>query len=166
MDTSSLNPTLWSINLALSVPNLTIKSSSNDTQNWLSPGSPWRPERPLNWLSIRLDSWRSVPITKSPPNSFTSSLILMSVPRPAMLVAIVTEPFSPALAIISASLAWFLAFNTSWGIFIFFNLSLINSLVSTATVPTSTGCPAWCLSFISFTIALYLPSFVANNKSP
>ena len=33
IDTSSSKPTLCNINLALSVPNLTIKSSSNDTQN-------------------------------------------------------------------------------------------------------------------------------------
>ena len=26
-----------------------------------SPGSPWRPERPRSWLSMRRDSWRSVP---------------------------------------------------------------------------------------------------------
>ena len=166
IDTSSLNPTLCSIIFALSVPNLTIKSSSNDTQNWLSPGSPWRPERPRNWLSIRLDSCLSVPITNNPPSSFTPSPSLISVPRPAIFVAIVTDPFSPALAIISASLAWFLAFNTSCGTFSFFNFWLISSLVSTATVPTSTGCPIACLSFISFTIALNFPSFVANNKSP
>ena len=28
-----------------------------------SPGSPWRPERPRSWLSMRRASWRSVPIT-------------------------------------------------------------------------------------------------------
>ena len=37
------------------------------------------------------------------------------------------------------------------------NKLLINSLVSTAIVPTSTGCPCLCLLSISFTIALYVP---------
>ena len=37
----------------------------------------------------------------------------MSVPRPAMFVAIVTAPYFPACAIISASFSWYFAFNTS-----------------------------------------------------
>ena len=84
----------------------------------------------------------------------------MSVPRPAMLVAIVTDPFSPAFAIISASRAWFLAFNTSCGICLLFNKLSINSFVSIAIVPTSTGCPALCLLSISSTRALNLPACV------
>ena len=39
---------------------------------------------------------------------------MMSVPRPAMLVATVTAPFAPAIATIAASPAWFLALSTSW----------------------------------------------------
>ena len=39
---------------------------------------------------------------------------LMSVPRPAMLVAMVTAPERPACATISASFSWYLAFSTSW----------------------------------------------------
>ena len=31
------------------------------------PGSPWRPERPRSWLSMRRDSWRSVPMMCRPP---------------------------------------------------------------------------------------------------
>ena len=38
-----------------------------------SPGSPWRPERPRSWLSIRRDSWRSVPQMNRPPASMTFS---------------------------------------------------------------------------------------------
>jgi len=38
-----------------------------------SPGSPWRPERPRSWLSIRRDSWRSVPQMNRPPASTTFS---------------------------------------------------------------------------------------------
>src|SRR6266853_1637929 len=37
----------------------------------------------------------------------------ISVPRPAMLVAIVTEPLRPACATNSASCAWYFAINTT-----------------------------------------------------
>ena len=37
------------------------------------PGSPWRPERPRSWLSMRRLSWRSVPTMCSPPAATTSS---------------------------------------------------------------------------------------------
>ena len=40
---------------------------------------------------------------------------LMSTPRPAMLVAIVTLPECPASAMICASCSWCLAFRTLWG---------------------------------------------------
>ena len=30
-------------------------------RTWNAPGSPWRPERPRSWLSMRRLSWRSVP---------------------------------------------------------------------------------------------------------
>ena len=39
---------------------------------------------------------------------------MMSVPRPAMLVATVTAPSLPAWATISASFSWFLAFSRLW----------------------------------------------------
>ena len=151
--------------LNISEPNLKINSSSQHTKNLEYPGSPWRPERPLNWLSIRLASWRSVPITHNPAAWWTSlvSLIsltpspsLISVPRPAILVAIVIAPNWPAFSIIWASLSWFLAFKTSCG-----KPSLVkrldkSSLFSTETVPTKIGWPNACLAFISLTIALYL----------
>ena len=89
----------------------------------------------------------------------------MSVPRPAMFVAIVTDLCCPILEIISASRAWFFAFNVSCGIFAFVNKSLINSLVSMAIVPIRTGCPASYLSFTKLIMALYLAAFVANTKS-
>ena len=50
------------------------------------------------------------------PASLTSGASLMSVPRPAMLVAMVTMPFSPAWATISASFWWSLALSTWCGI--------------------------------------------------
>ena len=47
-------------------------------------------------VSMRRASCRSVPTMCSPPSSRTPSPSLMSVPRPAMLVAIVTAPRWPA----------------------------------------------------------------------
>ena len=82
-----------------------------------------------------------------------------------MLVAIVTEPFSPALAMISASRSLFFAFNTSCGIFFFFNIWLINSEVSTAIVPTRTGCPFACLFSTSSTNASNLAFLVPYTAS-
>ena len=121
--------------------NRRTRSSSADRKKRVSPGSPWRPARPRSWLSIRRDSWRSVPRMNRPPASSTSSRAastrrsisgstrcvvlvvvgvarlqpelaqlerarcsalppsLMSTPRPAMLVAIVTAPGAPASAI-------------------------------------------------------------------
>ena len=38
-----------------------------------SPGSPWRPARPRNWLSILRDSCRFVPRTSKPPRPITCS---------------------------------------------------------------------------------------------
>ncbi len=35
----------------------------SDRKNFERPGSPWRPERPRSWLSMRRLSWRSVPST-------------------------------------------------------------------------------------------------------
>lgn len=46
-----------------------IRSSCSDRKKWDRPGSPWRPERPRNWLSMRRLSWRSVPIICSPPGA-------------------------------------------------------------------------------------------------
>ena len=52
---------------SLSDPKMRIRSSSSDRKNFERPGSPWRPERPRSWLSMRRLSWRSVPSTKRPP---------------------------------------------------------------------------------------------------
>ena len=87
----------------LSDPNFLIKSSSSETKNRDEPGSPCLPERPLSCRSTRRESCLSVPIMANPPAFFTPSPSLISVPRPAMLVAMVTAPASPALATISAS---------------------------------------------------------------
>ena len=63
------------------------------------------------------------PTPRAPGSCFTSSCRAMnselppsrmSVPRPAMLVAIVTMPSRPACATISASFSWNFAFSTTW----------------------------------------------------
>ncbi len=121
-----------SISLAMrSEPNSRIRSSSSDRKNCDAPGSPWRPARPRSWRSMRRDSWRSEPMMWRPPHlldidvlavgvlhrgrlrdSVTPGPSLMSVPRPAMFVAIVTAPGWPAPATISASRWWYLALST------------------------------------------------------
>lgn len=46
---------------------------TSERKKRVDPGSPCRPERPRSWLSMRRDSWRSVPTTCSPPSARTSS---------------------------------------------------------------------------------------------
>ena len=57
--------------LMRSEPKMRSRSSSRERKNWLEPGSPWRPERPRSWLSMRRLSWRSVPRMWSPPAATT-----------------------------------------------------------------------------------------------
>ena len=77
----------------------------------------------------------------------------MSVPRPAMLVAMVTAPSRPAWATISASRSWYLALSTWCGIPRFLSSAASCSDFSIDTVPTSTGCPPAWRSVISSTTA-------------
>ena len=79
----------------------------------------------------------------------------MSVPRPAMLVAIVTAPGAPACTMISASRACCFAFSTSCGNFFFLSSPESSSEFSIDVVPTSTGCPRCRQSSMSMMIALY-----------
>ena len=65
----------------------------------------------------------------------------MSVPRPAMLVAIVTAPLRPAWATISASCSWYFAFRTTCLMPRRFRSLDSRSDFSIETVPTSTGRP-------------------------
>jgi len=95
-----------------------------------------------------------------PPAAFVSSVNLISVPRPAMLVAIVTELACPALRTMSASLSCCLAFSTSCLTPNSFKNLEISSDSSIVIVPTSTGCLRSEQSFISSATALYLPSLV------
>ncbi len=79
----------------------------------------------------------------------------MSVPRPAMLVAMVTVPRRPAWATISASCAWYLAFSTTCLMPRRLSIAEIFSDFSMLTVPTSTGRPFFCCSVMSATMASY-----------
>ena len=92
---------------------------------------------------------------------------IISVPRPAMLVAIVTAPLRPAWAIISASRSTFsgLALSNSWGISISLRSRLRSSDFSTLVVPTNTGLPFSCISAHSLAIALHFPGSVLNTIS-
>ena len=93
---------------------------------------------------------------------------MISVPRPAMFVAIVTAPNLPACATIIASFSCDLAFNTSCGIRASVNNLLNFSDFSIETVPIKTGCPFAWLAFTSSTTALnfaasflYITSFLS-----
>ena len=76
------------------------------------------------------------------PPSRTPGPSLISVPRPAMLVAMVTAPAIPASATTWASRECCLALSTLCGIFFCLSMRLSSSLTSTDVVPTSTGLPA------------------------
>ena len=100
-----------------------------------------------------------VPFLWSSSAAMTSGLPprRMSVPRPAMFVAIVTAPGRPACATISASRSWSLALRTLCLIPRRFSISPSISLTSTLIVPTRTGRPFSCSSAISSTTAFHLP---------
>ena len=66
---------------------------------------------------------------------------MMSVPRPAMLVAMVTAPKRPAWATISASRSWYFAFSTTCLMPSLFRRVERCSDFSMEMVPTSTGRP-------------------------
>ena len=131
----------------------------------LWPGSPWRPERPRSWRSMRRDSCRSVPMICRPASGCVRSSCLsslMSVPRPAMLVAIVIAAFWPAPATISASRWWYFAFSTSC--LSPRRLSWRDSVseISTLTVPMRIGQPepVQPLDLVDDRVVLLLPGLV------
>ena len=100
-----------------------------------------------------------------PPDSFTSCESLISVPRPAMLVAIVTAPAFPASVTISDSRWCIFAFRTLCLMFFIFNILLNNSEISTEVVPTRTGLPAFTKISVSAITALYFSRVVLYTKS-
>ena len=79
----------------------------------------------------------------------------MSVPRPAMLVAMVIIFGRPACATISASRACCLALSTWCASFSFDSRPEISSEFSIEVVPTSTGCPRAWQSWMSLITARY-----------
>ena len=89
----------------------------------------------------------------------------MSVPRPAMFVAIVTIPRRPACATISASRSWNLAFSTTCFTPFLCKIPDSRSDFSIDVVPTSTGCPFPCSSAILSATALYFSFSVRNTTS-
>jgi hypothetical protein len=82
----------------------------------------------------------------------------MSVPLPAILVAIVIAPDLPAWEIISASLSWNLAFKTLWGMFADFKREENFSDLSMLVVPIKTGC-LWAKQFFTFSKIAFSFSF-------
>ena len=89
----------------------------------------------------------------------------MSVPRPAMLVAIVTLPLCPACATIPASRSWNLALRTSCLMPRRLRSVPSTSDFSTDTVPTRIGRPALVISSISSMTALNLLTSFLNTRS-
>jgi len=89
----------------------------------------------------------------------------MSVPRPAIFVAMVTAPFEPASAIIRASRAWFLAFNISCFTPLLMSKAESFSDFSMETVPTRIGCPFVCISLIAPIMASYFSASLRYTRS-
>ena len=164
--TSPSSSPILSITLAtLSDPNNLMRLSSSETKNCELPGSPCLPDLPLNCRSTLLESCLSVPIIAKPPDSLTISDSLISVPLPAILVAIVTIPGFPASATISASFLCNLAFRTLCFIFLVVKVLLNNSEISTDVVPISIGLPSFDSFVTSSITALYFSLFVLYIKS-
>ena len=84
----------------------------------------------------------------------------MSVPRPAIFVAIVTTPGFPASATISASFLCIFALSTLCLTFRIFNILLNNSEISTDVVPINTGLPSFENSLTFSITALYFSLLV------
>ncbi len=89
----------------------------------------------------------------------------MSVPRPAMFVAIVTAPGWPASRTISLSLLWCLALSTWCGTPRRLSMRESVSDTSTFVVPTSTGSSILWSRSISSMIALNFSRLVRKIRS-
>ena len=121
---------------------------------------------------MRRLSCRLVPMTYSPPSATTRSRSAssappsrMSVPRPAMLVEMVTAPGLPARATRRASAASFLAFSTSQATPSARSRPARRSDSATVRVPTSIGRPSACTRRISSTTARSLASRCVKTTS-
>ena len=89
----------------------------------------------------------------------------ISVPRPAMLVAMVTAPGRPAFSMMFASRSCCLAFSTSCAIFFCRSKPARYSDVSMEVVPTSTGCLRFEHSSMSSIMASYFSRCVRKTRS-
>ena len=89
----------------------------------------------------------------------------ISVPLPAIFVAIVTIPGLPAFAITSASFSCCFAFKIWWEIFFSFKSLETCSDDSTETVPTKIGADFFLSDSISSISAKYFAFFVRKTKS-
>jgi hypothetical protein len=89
---------------------------------------------------------------------------MMSTPRPAMFVAMVTRLLCPASAMMDASLACSRALRTLWAMPSALSSSLSSSLRRTERVPTRTGRPCSMSTFTRQTIARSLVSSVAKTR--
>ena len=118
--------------------------ASASRASYSSRGSPSASQEPISILAIA---------SGLPPSR-------MSVPRPAMLVEMVTEPGRPAWAMMSASLAWCLALRTLCLMAALVSSRWTSSDRSTDAVPTSTGRPASTISWISAITASNLSASV------
>ena len=112
----------------------------------------------ISGLKPRLRSRSSASTSGLPPSK-------MSVPRPAMFVAMVTAPTRPAWATMCASRSWFLAFSVSCLMPRLSSKRLRRSELSMDTVPTKHGWPLELRSAISSATALNLASIVRYTWS-
>ena len=159
------NQLLLKISLRKECCRTSSKASSQDKMASLLPLSPCLAQRPISCLSIRVASWRSVNITCSPPRSLTPSCNTISVPSPAIFVAMVIFPFTPAPAIIPASSASCFAFNTWWDNPALLKCSLNTSEAAKVRVPISTGLPVSAINFTLSTSAFNFSCSVAYTLS-
>ena len=128
------------------------------------PGSPWRPQRPASCRSILPASCRSVRITCSPPSSAIPGPSFISVPLPAMFVAMVTAAGLPASATIAASSLSFFALSTQWAMPASLKHVLRLSEAATERVPMSTGRPLWKNSSTRSTTAIFFSDRVGATR--
>ena len=132
-----------------------------DDRSAIEPGSPWRPERPRSWLSIRRASCRSVPMMCRPPGFGDAGAEHDVGAAPGHVGGDRDRAgLTGARRRSSASRSCCLALSTSCWMPRCLSMMLSRSDVSTETVPTSTGRPCFCISSISSMTALNLAASV------
>mmetsp|Transcript_7 Transcript_7/g.26 ORF Transcript_7/g.26 Transcript_7/m.26 type:complete len:243 (+) Transcript_7:1184-1912(+) len=121
------------------------------------------PEFPCISFSFGISRSRS--LSRAATSAFPPRM--MSVPRPAMFVAMVTWPARPAWPTISLSRWTFsgLAFSSWYGTPTSSSRSPRNSLCSTLVVPMRTGRPFLCMRVTSVRTAFHFPFSVLKTTS-